>query len=121
MIQSGMHDDYEAPPNIPIITGGPKSKKPNKKVSEPGLTGSFVSAATAMASALKSSRSFTPPYKSQRPPIVGIFPLSHSSIRRSLLQDIESLHKLYADCALSQPKFEEQKQAVLTELKNLAS
>ena len=49
LIQSGMHDSCDTPPNIPLITGGNTKKMPNQST----LTGVVVTAANAIASALK--------------------------------------------------------------------
>ena len=49
LIQSGRHDDYENPPNIPLITGSPTATSKPKKDS---VTDALTSAATVVVKLL---------------------------------------------------------------------
>ena len=125
LIQSGMHGDYDSPPNIPLITGG-ETVKTKKKSQDSTVTGAFVSAANAIAAALnpqEANKSYTTPSKQSTHKSLGagVSPISRSSFRRSLLQDLETLHKFYENCVLSPEEFGEQKETILKELKNLTA
>ena len=53
LIQSGHHDDYDTPPNIPLITGS--SSKPKKESVTDALTGAATAAVKMIQSAGSSS------------------------------------------------------------------
>ena len=117
-----MHEVYDKPPNIPIITGDSKSGQKVKQSRDDTVTGAFVTAANAIATALKSpatgSGSTTPPSK---PSTIGLSPRNRSTLRRTLYQDLETIHKLYDNCILSPTEYEEQKENILGELRGLTT
>ena len=122
LIQSGMHSDYENPPNIPLITGQTKTKKSHaQKNDETSLSGAIVTAVNALASVIKPSTSCSKPSTptSTPKPCTGISPMSRATLRRSLYTDLQTLQKLYEDSILSASEFEEQKTTLLEELKDL--
>lgn len=51
LIHTGRHDDYEKPPDLPLITGSPTLIKPKKENLSDAITG----AATAVVKLLKSN------------------------------------------------------------------
>ena len=112
-IQSMRHDSYEEPPNIPLITGTPDSRKTTKKES---CSDVLAGAATAIVKALKQS-----PKKCSTPTFVtrSFSPNSHANLRRKHLEDLRTLHSLYEDGVLSVDEYKEQKQGILSTLRVL--
>ena len=123
LIQSGMHEDHDKPPNIPIFTGDSKSGAKAKQSRDDTVTGAFVTAANAIATALKSpagSGSATPP-SCKASTIPGLSPRNRSTLRRTLYQDLETIHKLYDNCILSPTEYKEQKGNILSELRGFTT
>ena len=119
LIQSRMHDSYDNPPNIPLITGVNTKKTPNQST----LTGAVVTAANAIASALKPpeaqsqlQQNCTPKSKKQVSS-AAVSPCTRASLRRTLYEDLATIQKLHEDCVLSPSEFNEQKQMLLKELR----
>ena len=113
MIDRGRHEDYDNPPNIPLITGSSGPTK--KKVS---VADALTTAATALASAIKSPA--TPPKAVRTSTETGKFsPMSGAKLRRSCLDDLKSLKELYQDAVITESEFAEQKEKIVRTLKEI--
>ena len=113
LIHSGHHDDYDAPPNIPLITGSPNPTK-GKKESISTMSDAFTGAANAIASALKHTRTPETPTSSST-----VSPMKTAQLRRSCLEDLKRIKELFEDYVLSEEEFAEQKKNILSSLKSL--
>ena len=113
LIHSGHHDDYDAPPNIPLITGSPNPTK-GKKESISTMSDAFTGAANAIASALKHTRTPETPTSSST-----VSPMKTAQLRRSCLEDLKRIKELFEDHVLSEEEFAEQKKNILSSLKSL--
>ena len=113
-IQSKRHDSYDEPPNIPLITGTPNSHKASRKES---FGDALAGAATAIVRALKPQspkRSTTPSSATN-----SFSPNSHANLRRKHLEDLRTLHSLLEDGVLTDEEYTEQKQSILSTLRQL--
>ena len=84
------------------------------------LTGAVVTAANAIASALKPPETLlqqTTPKSNKQVSSAGISPCTRASLRRTLYQDLGTIQKLHEDCVLNTTEFNEQKQMLLNELR----
>ena len=117
MIDKGRHDDYNNPPQIPLITGSPVTAK--KKSST--VADALASAATVIASAFQSPSRSTPQKTSSRTTESGakFSPMSGAKLRRSCLDDLKLMKELYQDAVVSEAEFSEQKVKILCTLKEL--
>lgn len=117
-IQSKRHDSYDEPPKIPLITGTSESQGRTNKDS---LSEVVAGAATAIVRALKNSPKKTittpPPAACKTAQIIS--PISHANLRRKHLEDLRMLHHLYDDGILSCQEYQEQKQNILSTLREL--
>lgn len=108
LIQSGRHDDYDEPPNIPLINGALKPKKT-----------SVASALTGAASAIVSAISGSP----RKAKVSGnegtMSPLKMTAIRRNCLDDLKKLKELFEDKVLTEQEFAEEKKHILSTLRSL--
>ena len=100
LIHSGHHDDYDTPPNIPLITVSPNPAKGKRDCMSDALTG----AAKVIASVLKPSSPQTPPPSSA----TGISPMKSAQLRRSCLEDLKRIKELLEDDVLSEAEFKEE-------------
>ena len=112
LIQSGRYDDYDTPPDIPLITGGPA---PMKK--KGNLVDALTGAATTVVKMLQSNAN-TVTVSSHTPPKTdsvraGISPLKFAQLRRNCLEDLKRVKELWDDGVLTQEEFEEEKQHIL--------
>ena len=114
LIQSGHHEDYITPPNIPLITG--KVSKPKESATE-GVADVVTQAATAIVKACKPPSS--PNKVSNCSDTKGISPLKLVSLQRSCLEDLNKTKELYEDEVLSKEEFEEEKTRILEMLRGL--
>ena len=114
-IQSKRHDSYEEPPNIPLITGTPDSRKSTRKDS---ISDALAGAATAIVRALKPE---SPKQRSSMPSVMAktFSPNSHANLRRKHLEDLRTLHDLHEDGVLTDEEYVEQKQGILSTLREL--
>ena len=113
-IQSKRHDSYDEPPNIPLITGTPDTRKFTRKES---FGDALAGAATAIVRALKPQspkRSSTPTGATS-----SVSPNSHANLRRKHLEDLRTLHSLLEDGVLTDEEYTEQKQSILSTLRQL--
>ena len=117
LIQSGRHESYETPPQIPLITEAPPPAKPKKDSFAEALTG----VATTIAKALQPPKAFHSPIAQVRneSPTNKISPLKMTTIRRSCLDDLKKLKELLEDRVLSEAAFCEEKEHILATLKGL--
>ena len=111
LIQSGHHDDYDTPPNIPLITGSSSTKSKKESVTD-ALTG----AATAVVKMIQSNSSGPAAGASVS---AQISPLKAAQLRRGCLEDLKKVKELLEDNVLSQQEFDEEKKRILGSLKTL--
>ena len=119
-IQSKRHESYDEPPNIPLITGNPDSRKHARKES---LSDVITNAATAFAKVLNTSpktQDMNTSPKTQGIPKQGISPNTHANLRRKHLEDMRMLHSLFEDGILSSLEYKEQKENILSTLQELS-
>jgi len=91
-----------------------------KSQTQSTLTGAVVTAANAIASALKPPETLsqqTTPNSNEQVSSAGISPCAHASLRRTIYQDLGTIQKLHEDCVLNTTEFNEQKQMLLNELR----
>ena len=121
LIQSGRYEDYDTPPQIPLITGAPTPAKPKKESIADALAG----AATAVVKALQNPSTTT---KAPDSPVAvrhdicevkKVSPMKLASIRRSCLEDLKKLKELLEDGVLSDEEFAQEKRQILETLKSL--
>ena len=117
-IYKGRCDDYDNPPDIPLITGSPARAK------KTSLSNALVDAATVVAKAFQASHtSPSSPTKcvsakeNTEPPKLS--PMKYAQLRRSCLEDLKALKDLYQDDVLSQAEFTEEKSRILSTLKTI--
>ena len=87
------------------------------------LTGAVVTAANAIASALKPpeahhNRNKTPPLSQNKFQVLQSLQCTCASLHRTLYEDLATIQKLREDCTLSTSEFNEQKQMLLKELQD---
>ena len=116
-IQSKRHDSYDTPPNIPLITGISDARKHDKKKEGTNFSEAISGAATAFARALSTSPKVMAPIPKHLGQ--GISPNSHATLRRKHLEDIRMLHSLYEDGILCIDEYREQKENILSTLREL--
>ena len=87
LIQSGRYDNYDTPPDIPLITGAPAPIKPKKQNVTDALTG----AATAIVKALRGSPPRSDDGRRNEDGTKKISPLKVTTIRRNCLDDLKRL------------------------------
>ena len=97
LINSGHHDNYDDPPDIPLLTGHGK-KRPSKE----GVADVIAGAASAIVRAINN-----PPKENL--PTKGLSPLKAVLIRHSCLDDLKKAKKLYEDEVLTKEEFREEK------------
>ena len=119
LIQSGRHDDYDNPPNIPLITGSPATASKPKK---DNVVDALTSAATAVVKLLQpkqvSSSPSTPNTKSTGQSTY-VSPMKLMQLRRSCLEDLKKLKELLEEGVLTEEEFVQEKQQILSCLKDL--
>ena len=107
LIQSGHLDDYDTPPNIPLITGS--SSKPQKESVADALTGAATAVVKMIQSTSSSSCESIPAQMS---------PLKAAQLRQGCLEDLKKVKELLEDGVLTQ-EFDEEKRRILETLKSL--
>ena len=118
LIQSGHHESYDLPPQIPLITGSPTPSQPKKKSFAEVLSG----AASTIAKAINPPSTIVSPARSttnQGNVVNNISPMKTTAIRRSCLEDLKKLKDLNEDCVLTDEEFDGEKHQILVTLKNL--
>ncbi len=117
LIHSGRCDDYNMPPNIPLITGAPVGAKPKES-----MTDVITGAATAVVKMLQSNGSSdpsTPSSAASGPTSTYISPLKTAQLRRSCLDDLKKIKELHEDGVLTEVEYLEEKKSILNSLKTL--
>ena len=113
MIVNKQHEDFDEPPNIPIITGGIKSpKKNNDAISEV-----LCNAAVAITQALTPGKSN--PSTSQKASLIGVSPSSKATLSNNYISQLKSLQELREMGVLSDEEFMEQKRFALNSIRKL--
>ena len=120
LIRTGRHDSYNEPPSIPLITGKEKGHVHKRE----SVSDVIVGAATAFAQALKTptqTTTSTPltPTSTTTSIQTGLSPNNQANIRRKCLEDLRLLSQLFNDGVLIETEFIEQKESILTCLRNL--
>ena len=115
MIASNLHDDYETPPNVPAFQGN-VSKKCRQQSS---LSDAVSGAAVAFANALKGGNSVTTTEKASGTGTHSISSSKAIDLRMKNFEQLRYLQQLFDDNILSENEYSEQKQNILSTLKNL--
>ena len=110
MMCSGLHDDFDNPPNVPAFSGN-TPKRPRRESLSEAISG----AAVAIAETIKGSSPCPPP--PQLP--TGISPGKAVDLRMKNFEQLRFLQKLYEDGILSEHEFLEQKGNILSSLRKL--
>ena len=115
LVQSGHHDDFDNPPNIPLITRKATGKKTAKEGQ--GVTGLIAEAATTIVKTCNPPSS--PVQSNDCSSGKGISPLKAVSIHRSYLEDLKKAKELYEDGVLTQEGFKDEKERIIQMLRGL--
>ena len=122
LIQGGRYEDYNTPPQIPLITGAPAPAKPKKESIADALAGSATAVVKALQNPSTATTAPSSPVALQRDVddvTKKISPMKLASIRRCCLKDLKKLKELLEDGVLSEREFTEEKQQILGTLKGL--
>ena len=116
MICSGLHDDYNSPPDVPMFSSQPATKKPRK---EP-LSEVLSSAAIAIVKSLDKSNDHTK-VSSGNPSMnaPGLSPGKSGDLRMKNYEQLRYLKQLYEDGILDDKEYFEQRQSILSTLRKL--
>ncbi len=119
MICSGLHEDYDTPPDIPAFSGV-TPKRPRKE----SLTDALTGAAVAFAQSFSESKSKgdSPkrlPIVDSLPVATGISPGKAVELRMKNLEQLRYLQQLFEDQILSEQEFSELKRGILSSLRKL--
>ena len=112
-IRMGRHDDYDAPPAIPLITGEQKGR------AKMSVSDALVEAATAITNVLTSQTSSPSTLKSSGAHSHALSPNNQANLRRKHLEDLRMLSQLRDDGVLTNEEFQEQKGCIMSGLKKL--
>jgi len=116
MIASNLHDDYETPPNVPAFQGNASKKCRVQN----NLSDAISGAAVAFATALKGGNSVsTSTEKTSTTGTHSISPSKAIDLRMKNFEQLRYLQQLFDDNILSENEYSEQKQSILSTLKNL--
>ena len=115
MVASGIHDDMEEPPQVPMITGiTPKRAKRET------LSDALTPLANAITKAFTGNQASSTPEKSAvASQQYGISPAKVANVRMKNLEQLKFLQQLYEDGILSHAEFMEQKGFILDSLRKL--
>lgn len=118
MVATGIHDDLEEPPQVPMITGiTPKRAKKET------LSDALTPLAKAITKAFTGNQASSTPEKcavaSQQTSQCGISPAKVADVRMKNLEQVKFLQQLYEDGILSHAEFIKQKGIVLDLLRKL--
>lgn len=115
MVASGIHDDMEEPPQVPMITGiTPKRAKRET------LSDALTPLANAITKAFTGNQVCSTPEKSAvASQQCGISPAKVADVRMKNLEQLKFLQQLYEDGILSHAEFIEQKGIILDSLRKL--
>ena len=112
MICSGLHDNFDNPPNIPAFSGS-TPKRPHKQ----SLSDAISGAAIVFAETVKGKASPVP--QPQLPTQAGVSPGKAVELRMKNYEQLRYLQKLFEDEILSEEEFLEQKKSILSYLRKL--
>jgi len=110
MIVNKQHEDFDEPPNIPIITGGIERPKMNNDA----ISEVLCNAAVAITQALTLSKSN--PSTSQKASSIRVSPSSKATLTNNYISQLKSLQELREMGVLSDEEFMEQKRFALCSL-----
>ena len=116
MIASNLHDDYETPPIVPAF-----QENASKKCRQQSSFSDVVSeAAVAFANVLNGGNSVTTfTEKASSTGTHSISPSKAIDLRMKNFEQLRYLQQLFDDSVLSENEYSEQKQNILSTLKNL--
>ena len=112
MICSGLHDNFDNPPNIPAFSGS-TPKRPHKE----SLSDAISGAAIVFAETIKGKASPVP--QPQLPTQAGVSPGKAVKLHMKNYEQLRYLQKLFEDEILSEEEFLEQKKSILSYLRKL--
>ena len=112
MISTGLHSDYDTPPEIPAFLGSTP-----KRACKESLSDVISGAAVAFANAMKGKEK-----DQERPiPVVssGVSPGRSVELRMKNYEQLRYLQELYDDGILTAEEYQEQKQLIITSIRKL--
>lgn len=115
MIVNGIHESYENPPNVPMITGSISKPPPRESLSE-----IIAGAATAIVKAINPAPVTTLPTDStseSRP--TNLSPGRCVDVRMKNFQQLRYLQQLYNDSILTEAEYQQQKASIMQALRAL--
>ena len=116
MICSGIHDDYDTPPDIPAFTGV-TPKRPRKDSLSSALTGAAVAFAQTLSTGSTSGTATDLSLKHST--TLSASPTKAAELRMKNLEQLRYLHQLFDDGILSEDEFVRLKQNILSSLYKL--
>lgn len=111
---SGIHDDWETPPALPLITG-----KPPKKPKQESLVDAVTGAATAVVNVLRGTATPTKSSPSASVSSQGISPGRAADVRMKNLEQLRYVQQLLDDGIITSDEFFEQKTCILESLRKI--
>lgn len=119
MLANDLHDSYENPPNVPMITGATPKLQKKESLSEV-----VSNAAVAFAKAISPSQVQNPTTPSSPSHVcsripVGISPRKSVELRMKNLEQLRYLQQLFEDGILNDTEFLEQKRMIIDALRKL--
>ena len=115
-IASGIHDDYDNPPDSPAFSGAAPKRARKESLSE-AISGAAVAIVKALSTDPKEKASERP--QSVCPPGPGVSPGRAVDLRMKNFQQLRFLQQLYEDNILDEKQYAEQKESILASLCNL--
>ena len=110
MISSGLHDDYDKPPDIPAFTGG-TPKRPRRDMMD-AISGAAIAFADAISKKQEVPATVSPVSS-------GISPSKSVELRMKNYEQLRYLQSLYEDGILNKDEYDEQKKNTLTSIGKL--
>ena len=117
-ITSGIHDDYDNPPDSPAFSGAAPKRVRRELLSE-AISGAAVAIVKALSTDPKDKKekaSESPQPSSS--PVPGVSPGRAVDLRMKNFQQLKFL-QLYEDNILDEKQYKEQKESILASLRNL--
>ena len=116
MICSGIHDNYDTPPDIPAFSGT-TPKKPRKDSLADALTGLLLHLQSFQCGS--KGKDDSPKRSSSLPITTGVSPGRSIELRMKNLEQLRYLQQLFEDRVVSEQEFSELKGGILSSLRNL--
>lgn len=112
MIATGLHSDYDTPPEIPAFLGSTPKRTRRESFSD-AISGAAVAFADAIKGKEKSNKSQGSATSS------GVSPGRSVELRMKNYEQLRYLQQLYVDSILTTEEYEEQKQLIITSIRKL--